>query len=652
MQKFVFSFIVFISFIAGASAQGTEGIDTRYDPHALFSPLFYPVGGTISRAATGEPNVGYWQNKADYKITASLNDVTHEISGSVTITYKNNSPHVLPFLWLLVEQNLFNKESRGQARMPVDSRSRYGDSKSSFSGGDKITSVSYEDGTAADYIITDTRMQIRLKNPVKPGGDVIKLKIDFSFTLPEYGADRCGILKTKNGDIFTVAQWYPKLCVFDDVRGWNTDPYLGPSEFYLEYGDFDVAITAPASHIVVCSGELQNPTEVLTATQIARLEDARKSDKTVMIRTESEVTDPASRPAGNTLTWKYKITNSRDVAWASSKSFIWDAAKINLPSGKTSLAMSVYPVESNGKKGWSRATEYTKGSIENYSKRWYEFPYPVATNVASNVGGMEYPGIVFCGSKATGEGLFGVTDHEFGHTWFPMIVGSNERRYGWMDEGFNTFINSLADDDFNKGEYKNPTTTMDATTGYMFSERTEPIFLTPDAMKEGNIGIALYMKPGYGLELLRNEILGPDRFDYAFRTYIKRWAFKHPTPWDFFRTMENAAGEDLAWFWKAWFLENYRLDQSIVSVKYDKDAAANGAIVTIANLDEMAMPVNLTYETKSGVKGSLKLPVEIWNNTAFWKVKLPTTEELKTVEIDAAKVFPDINFANNVWKAN
>jgi len=652
MTKIVSSFFILFISVVTVNAQEETKIVSKYDPYALFAPNFYATGGTISRAATGEPNVGYWQNKADYQITATLNDVTNKISGSVIITYKNNSPHVLPFLWLQLEQNLFNKDSRGQARMPIDSRSRYGDSKSSFNGGHKVTSVTYEDGTAANYLITDTRMQIRLAKPVKPGGDVIKLKIAFSFTLPEYGADRCGILKTKNGDIFTVAQWYPKMCVFDDVRGWNTDPYLGPSEFYLEYGDFDVAITAPASHIVVCSGELQNPAEVLTTTQVTRLEEAKKSDKTVMIRTEKEVTDPASRPAGTTLTWRYKITNARDAAWASSKSFIWDAAKINLPSGKSCLAMSVYPVESSGKKGWGRATEYTKGSIENYSKRWYEFPYPVATNVASNVGGMEYPGIVFCGNKATEAGLFGVTDHEFGHTWFPMIVGSNERRYGWMDEGFNTFINSIADDDFNKGEYKNPPTSMQNMAGYMFGERTEPIFLTPDAMKEGNIGIALYFKPGYGLELLRNEILGPERFDYAFRTYINRWAFKHPTPWDFFRTMENAGGEDLAWFWKGWFLENYRLDQSIVSVKYEKDAAANGAIVTIANLEEMAMPVNISYETKSGVKGTLKLPVEVWNNTAVWKVKLPTTEELKSVDIDAAKVFPDINFANNSWKSN
>ena len=631
-------------------AQQDANIQTNYDPHALFSPLFYTSGESITRAATGEPNAGYWQNRADYQIAASLNEDTHDINGSVVIAYKNNSVHTLPFLWLQLDQNLFNKDSRGQARMPVDARSRYGDSKSSFNGGYKITGVTYEDGTAADYLITDTRMQVRLRNAVKGGGDAIKLKITYSFTLPEYGADRCGILKTKTGDIFTVAQWYPRMCVFDDVRGWNTDPYLGPSEFYLEYGDFDVAITAPASHIVVCSGELQNATEVLTAIQLKRLEEAKQSDKTVMIRTEKEVSDPTSRPAGTTLTWKFKISNARDVAWASSKSFIWDAAKINLPSGKPCLATSVYPAESNGKKAWGRATEYTKGSIENYSKRWFEYPYPVAGNVASNVGGMEYPGIVFCGNKAQNSGLFGVTDHEFGHTWFPMIVGSNERRYGWMDEGFNTFINSLADDDFNDGEYKNPKANMQFTAGYMFGYNTESVFLTPDAMREGNIGIALYAKPGYGLELLRNEILGPVRFDYAFKTYISRWAFKHPTPWDFFRTMDNVSGEDLSWFWKGWFLENYKLDQGIVAVEKDKNDK-EATIVTIANLEEMAMPVYISYETKNGSTGKVKLPVEIWNNTYIWKVKLPTTDAVIKIEIDAEKVFPDVNFGNNVWKA-
>ena len=648
---------VFIGFMlvvvsACAEAQNETSVMSAYDPHVLFSPLFYPVGETNTRAANGDANSGYWQNRADYQIAASLNEATHEISGTVTITYKNNSPHRLPFLWLQLDQNLFSKDSRGQARMPVDGRSRYGDSKSDFNGGYQIKTVKLNDQTANDYVITDTRMQIRLPKPMAASGDVIKIKLDYSFILPEYGADRCGILKTENGDIFSVAQWYPRMCVFDDVDGWNTLPYLGPSEFYLEYGDFDFTITAPASHIVVASGELLNPSEVLTPLQVSRMEAAKKSEKTVMIRSEKEITDPASRPKASMLTWHYKIINARDVSWASSKAFIWDAAKINLPGGKTALAMSAYPTESKGEKGWGRSTEYTKGSIENYSKRWFAYPYPVAVNVASNVGGMEYPGIVFCGYKAQKASLFGVTDHEFGHTWFPMIVGSNERKYGWMDEGFNTFINSLATEDFNNGEYKSDPLSMAIMGEYMFNNSSESILNTPDALQEVNIGTALYFKPGYGLTLLRNEILGPVRFDYAFKTYIERWAYKHPTPWDFFRTMDNVSGENLSWFWKGWFLENFKLDQSIVSVTYEKNNEANGALVTIANLDQMAMPVNIAYETVSGKKGTMKLPVEIWNNATSKKIKLPTTEKLKTVVLDPDKVLPDQSFSNNTWRSN
>ncbi|MCP9752046.1 M1 family metallopeptidase [Ferruginibacter sp. HRS2-29] len=632
---------------------GQANNTSTYDPHALFAPNFYPFGGTPTRAADGAPGAAYWQNRADYQVAVSLDDKTNIIKGSVTITYKNNSPQALAFLWLQLDQNLFNSESRGQARMPVGARSRYGDAGSNFDGGYKISAVKLlANNSNADYIITDTRMQIRLPKAMKAGGETIKIKIDYSFTLPKYGADRCGILSTKEGDIYAVAQWYPRLCVYDDVLGWNTNPYLGPSEFYCEYGDFDFSITAPSNHIVVASGELLNPAEVLTATQLRRMAEAKNSDKTVIIRSAGEVADPASRPTQTpTLTWKFKMTNARDIAWASSKAFIWDAAKINLPGGKKALAQSVYPIESDGDTKWGRATEYTKGSIENYSKRWLAYPYPVATNVASNIGGMEYPGIVFCGSNASRGGLFGVTDHEFGHTWFPMIVGSNERKYGWMDEGFNTFINSLAEQDFNKGEYASAKRSKEGMAKNLFGANSEGIMYTPDAMKEGNIGNALYAKPGYGLQLLRDYVLGPERFDYAFRTYVHRWAYKHPTPWDFFRTMDNAAGEDLTWFWKGWFVENYKLDQAIGGVTYEKDKPANGAIVTLLNLQQMAMPVLLTYETRSGVKGTKSLPVEIWNNTGTFKVKLNTTEELQSVTIDAEKQFPDVKMDNNVWTA-
>ena len=639
-----------------ANAQNKDSLPkSKYDPHVLFSPLFYKTFGNEYRGANGEPGPAYWQNKADYSITASLNEETHEIKGSVTITYKNNSPFALPYIWLQMDENLYDLNSRGQAKMPATGRSRYGDSKSTFEGGYKLQSVkiiSANGSKDADYLVNDTRMQIKPATAITAKGGVLKVKIDYSYTVPAEGSDRTGILKTKNGEIFAIAQWYPRLCVFDDLQGWNTLPYLGASEFYLEYGDFDVSITVPASHIVVASGELQNPQEVLTATQLKRYNEAKASDKTVMIRTEEEVTDPASRPQKATCTWKYKINNARDFSWASSKSFIWDAAKMNMPSGKKSLAMSVYPVESAGQNAWGRATEYTKGSIENYSKRWLEFPYPCASNVACNIGGMEYPGIVFCNSRSKGAGLFGVTDHEFGHTWFPMIVGSNERRYGWMDEGFNTFINSIASHDFNNGEYKERKTDYHAMSKFLISPSSEGIMNTPDAMLERNIGVNLYMKPGYGLTLLRTQILDSVRFDYAFRKYVHDWKYKHPSPWDFFRSIENSVGEDLNWFWQAFFVENYRLDQAVSKVEYVNNDAKNGALITIENLDQMAMPVVVEYTTASGKTERKKLPVEIWQSTSTWKFKVNTTEALTKVVIDPDHVFPDYNDANNTWKAN
>jgi hypothetical protein len=632
---------------------GQAGSNSVYDPYALFSPLFYTHNGNPYRTATGEPGPQYWQNKVDYQIKARLEEESRLVTATATLTYYNNSPQSLPYLWLQLDQNLFNKDSRGQAKMPATGRSRYGDASSEFDGGYKIKSVKLIQGAArsnADFIIDDTRMQIRLAKALAARTGKLQFEIEYSYTVPEYGADRTGVLKTSNGPIFAIAQWFPRMCVFDDVRGWNTDPYLGAGEFYCEYGNYDVQITAPSAMIVAGSGELQNPQEVLTPVQLGRYNKAKQSDKTVMIRDSAEVTDPASRPNRKELTWKFKLANARDFAWSASRSFIWDAARMNLPGGKKGLAMSVYPVESNGEKGWSRSTEYTKASIENYSKRWFPYPYYSAVNVACNIGGMEYPGIVFCSYRARTAGLWGVTDHEFGHTWFPMIVGSNERRYGWMDEGFNTFINGIASQDFNNGEYyRKPGS---AHKSRLFSKNMERVLQTPDGMMERNIGAMLYSKPGFALGLLRNEVLGQDRFDYAFRKYIRDWAYKHPTPWDFFRSMENGAGEDLAWFWKAVFLENYQLDQAITKVEYSKDDPKNGALVTIENLQQMAMPVTVEYTTVSGVTARKKLPVEIWQSTATWKFLLPVEEALKSVVIDPDKVLPDMNPDNNSWKSS
>ena len=631
---------------------------SNYDYHDAFAPLFYTKNGTETRSASGQPGAKYWQNRSDYQITASLNDKNSEITGSEIVTYTNNSPDKLSFLWMNVDQNLFKSDSRGNAVIPVTG-SRNGAKGQIFDGGHKIKSVKIITTSKgkvseleAKFFITDTRMQVTLPQELNPNGGIVKLKIEFSYISPIYGSDRTGVLDTKNGKVFTIAQWYPRMCVYDDVKGWNSLPYIGAGEFYLEYGDFDVKITTPANHIVVCSGELVNPTEVYTLEQQKRWAVAAKSDKTVVIRSADEVTNPSSRPAGKTtLNWHFKMKNARDVSWASSASFIIDAARINLPSGKKSMAISAYPVECDGNAAWGRSTEYAKASIENYSKRWFEYPYPAATNVAGNEGGMEYPGIVFCGWESKGADLWGVTDHEFGHIWFPMIVGSNERLFAWMDEGFNTFINSLSSVDFNKGEYKMPPMDLHQMSEPYTNHVIEPIVTAPDGLKEANLGLLAYSKPSSGLVILREQVLGEERFDLAFRTYISRWAYKHPTPDDFYRTMENVSGEDLNWFWRSWFVNNWRLDQGINGVKYIKNDPKLGAIISIENFDKMPMPVILDVKTVSGKITRIKLPVEIWQRNKSWSFKHNSTEEIESITLDPDHVFPDSNEENNSWKS-
>ena len=648
MKKIVLSFFSLFMFI-GLFAQ-----TSNYDNHEAFNPQFYPYPGNDFCSASGEPGPKYWQNHADYKINCTLDTVSHGVNGEVEISYTNNSPDNLKFLWLQLDQNIYKKDSRASATT-TEAGGRWANAK--FTEGDVIKSISVEYSGKTftpQYTVTDTRMEVWLQDALKSSGGKLKIAIRFEFAVPEYGTDRMGRLKTKNGWIYELGQWFPRMCVYDDIQGWNTLPYLGAGEFYLEYGDLEYNITAPANLIVVGSGELLNPQECLTAEQQKRWNDAKNSDKTIALRSDKEINDKNSRPNKASCTWKFKINNARDVAWAASRAFVWDAARINLPSGKKSMAISVYPVESIKKDGWQRSTEMVKGAIEHYSNKWYEFPYPAATNVAGIVGGMEYPGIVFCGSNSSGTGLWGVTDHEFGHTWFPMIVGSNERKYAWMDEGFNTFINGLSTEAFNNGEFKqqsffdNPTSP--TMVKYTFGEKMDGLYTIPEVIQQENLGVAAYMKPSLMLEMLRNVVLGKDRLDAAFREYISRWAFKHPTPWDFFHTIENVSGEDLGWFWRAWVLNTWKLDQSVKGVVYVKEKPENGAEITLENLEKMPMPVTVLIKEANGKEYRINLPVEIWQRGSEWTFGVPTTSEIKEVTLDPDKQLPDWNRDNNMWK--
>ena len=622
---------------------------SKYDHKSLFDPQFYPVASNQYRSASGAPGPEYWQNRSDYKINCTLDTAQHKVTGSVEITYTNNSPDQLKFVWLQLDQNIYKDDSRGSATT-TQTGGRW--ANASFTKGEVVKSISVEGADnkkyTPEYTVTDTRMQIWLQQPLKSAGGKSKITINYEFVVPEYGTDRMGRLKTRNGWIYEVAQWFPRMAVYDDIQGWNTLPYLGAGEFYLEYGDIEFNITAPANLIIVGSGELQNEKDVLTPAQLSRLTSARNSDKTVMLRSAEEVKDPKSRPSGANLTWKFKIQNTRDVAWAASKAFVWDAARINLPSGKKSLAMSAYPVESIKKDGWQRSTEMVKASIEHYSKKWYEYPYPAAVNVAGVVGGMEYPGIVFCSAESSGGDLWGVTDHEFGHTWFPMIVGSNERKYAWMDEGFNTFINGLSTKEFNNGEFAQFSFfPPDEMTRVAFNDKMDQLWATPDVIQQNNLGLAAYLKPAMMLDALRDVVLGPERFDRAFQEYINRWAFKHPTPWDFFRTMENVAGEDLSWFWRSWIFNNYKLDQAVAGVKYIDNVPEKCALITVQNLAQMAMPVSVLVKEANGKQQTINLPVEVWQRGNEWTFSVKTTSTITDVVLDPEKKLPDVNRKNN-----
>ncbi|MCG7280468.1 M1 family metallopeptidase [Chryseobacterium taklimakanense] len=625
----------------------------KYDYNAAFNPFFYKNNGTETRSASGKPGHNYWQNRADYILNATLNEAKKEITGSAEITYTNNSFDNLEFLWLQLDQNLFKKDSRGNAIIPL-SGSRNGAKGQQFDGGYTIKNVEIistngkKMKVAPRYFITDSRMQIDLPQELKAKGGVVKFKIDYAFVSPDYGSDRMGVEETKNGKIFTVAQWFPRMAVYDDISGWNTLPYLGAGEFYLEYGDVTANLTVPAHHYVVASGELLNPKDVYTSEQNRKWDEARKSDKTVIIRSAAEA-NAAAKSSNSTKTWKFKIENTRDFAWASSPAFILDGAKINLPSGKKALAVSAYPVESDGQGAWGRSTEYTKASIENYSKRWYEYPYPAAVNVAGNEGGMEYPGIVFCHMDSKGYDLWGVTDHEFGHIWFPMIVGSNERLHAWMDEGFNTFINNISEKDFNNGEYYQPKP-LSSMAFFFNNDKMEPVMTAPDNMKEMNLGFLAYYKPGAGLQMLRENILGEERFDKAFREYIKRWAFKHPAPDDFFRTMENVSGEDLSYFWRGWFQNKWKIDQAVKSVKYKNNDYKSGSVIKLENIGQLPMPVKGEITFKDGSKQEFALPVEVWKRNSEWTFELPTSKEIASVKLDPKGTLPDADPSNNTFK--
>lgn len=652
MKQFISLMVCFFAGTFFAQSVFAQDSVSIYNKNQVFDPLFLNQMGTEFRSANGAPGPKYWQNSVNYLIRATLDEKDTTLRGNVTINYTNNSPDDLNYLWLQLDQNLFKPDSRGAATTLVTG-DRF-DVKGYKKGGYHIESVlvNYKGKTYNIVpVITDTRMQLRLPFTVKPNGDKIDIRVNYYFSIPQYGADRMGRLYTKNGVIYQLAQWYPRMCVYDAVKGWNVLPYMGLGEFYCDYGNFDYYITVPADMIVVGSGDLQNPQQVLTSTEIKRLNEARKSDSTVSIISENEIGAPSTRPKEKgMMTWHFKMNNSRDVSWAASKAFIWDAARINFPSGRKGISMAVYPEESKGYDAYGRATQYLKQSIEFYSRDYFEYPWNSAVVVAGVALGMEYPGIVFCSYRIKKASLWHDVTHEIGHNWFPMVVGTNERRYMWMDEGLNTFINGYSSNWFNHGEYGDTTNRSIRMMARALTRAKDPLMTPPEAMSLRDYG-QYYYKTAAALNILRNDVIGPNRFDFAFKTYIKRWAFKHPQPIDFFRTMNDAAGDNLNWFWKEWFYKTWEFDQAVKGVKYVDDNPANGALITIENLQKMALPVIVEVTEQNGKSQTINLPVNVWQRGGEWTFKYNSTTPLTSVVLDPKGELPDINRDNNTWKA-
>jgi hypothetical protein len=629
-----------------------------YDPRLTFAPLTLPDPVNAYRSSNGAPGPSYWQNQADYEMHATLDTSAKVLQNDEVITYTNNSPDSLTSLWIHMEQNIYRKDARGgivngggpRRRKPVPDTEDNPNGRTTE--GFVLESVTIEHGKEslkADYLVDDTRMQIRLPQPMAPKGSVLKIHIKYHYQIPGVWGGRNSWGTSKQGDIYDTAQWYPRMCVYDDLRGWDTLPYIG-SEFYLEYGHFDYYVTVPSEMIVAGSGELVNEKDVLTSTQIARLAEARNSDKTVAIRTAAEVSDSASRPkVGGTLTWHFRMDHTRDVAWSASPVFIWDAARINLPDGKKSLAESVYPPESAGDEAWGRSTEYVKDTVERFSQQWFPYPYPAAINVAGFSEGMEYPGIIFDGIDDKGKVLFWISAHEIGHTWFPMIVGSNERRNAFMDEGFNTFIDIGESAEFQGGVY-GPKRDSEYSAGgeppdtilKVLDDPAAPVLLMPaDAYTWPITHPVSYFKGAYGMVLLREQILGKQRFDWAFRKYIRDWAFKHPAPSDFFREMSSEGGEDLDWFWRGWYMNNWRFNLAVTKIDGDQ--------VTLVNKGQLVLPATVEVKYTDGTTTRFRLPVETWESKS--EVVWPGGKPVASVKVDPDHVLPDDDRADNSLEA-
>ncbi len=686
--------------------------------HQQWQGKFEQLGETLPtpneyRASDGAPGPKYWQQKADYKIKVKLDDETQKISGTQTVTYHNNSPQTLSYLWLQLDQNHRQPGNDDELTKTYTINNNKSHDTRFFAlgmgmrttiNGFHITDISDPQGNPLSIMVNKTMMRINLPQPLKPNQS-FEFNMEWWYNIndrqEDYGRSGYEYFPEDDNYVYTIAQFYPRMAVYDDYEGWQNKQFLGRGEFALTFGDYEVEIEVPEDHLVAATGELQNADKVLSKKQLQQFKKAKKSfDKPVIIASQDDAIKREQTKKTKYKTWKFKASDVRDFAFASSRKFIWDAQAVKI-GNKTPLAMSFYPKEGNPL--WEKeSTKAVVNTLENYSKYTIDYPYPVAISVHAADIGMEYPMICFNFGRPHDDGTYtdaikyrmiGVIIHEVGHNFFPMIVNSDERQWAWMDEGLNSFLEFRAEQE----KYENfPSKRGPATKviPYMAGniEGMRPMMVNPEQILQ--LGNNAYGKPAAALNILRQTIMKPELFDYAFKTYSQRWAFKHPKPADFFRTMEDASGIDLDWFWRGWFYTNEYVDIAIDSIKWYRvgDPATNkegiedtfnnpsnfklipspenyyGEFkgrrddetflkemkdkefyeISFSNIGGLVMPVLLDFEFVDGSVKQVEIPAEVWrqNENTFSKLFF-FDKQLKMVTLDKNLETADADTYNN-----
>lgn len=601
---------------------------------ALPLPLPTPV-----RGASGAPGPRYWQQRADYTLQATLDTGTNVLRGRGRIYYVNRSPETLVYAWVQLDQNLFAPGSVSTILNQPPLR---------FAGGVvfDFSGKGFVGGMAVDRFAVGTRqlktkvfgtmMRVELPRPLGPGL-AVTFDVAWHFPIPPYGGGRMGRVGSR---FYELGQWYPRMAVYDDVHGWNTLPYLGAGEFYLEFGDFDVSLTVPAGFQVAATGALANPTVIRTAQERARLARAFETPgQVVSVITRQEAVANATRRVPGTRTWRFTASGVRDFAWATGPDLRWDAS-----TWSGILIQTFYHADATP---WEEANTMLRFALRQFSGALGQYPWPQMSAIEGLIEGMEYPMVIFCPSLPKREDQYWVLMHELGHQWFPMQVGSDERRYPWMDEGFNTFADYDAAEAFFKGTPYADTVRRELLSAYAATAipgSEQPMITKPDEVRE--LYWTAYQKPALMLTILRESVLGREEFDRAFRDYGLRWKGKHPQPADFFRTMANETGRDLDWFWRGWIYTTARLDQAVDEVRREGDST----FITLSNRGQMVLPVQLELRYGDGTSERRDLPVEMWHLGSKFVYRMTSPKQLVGVVIDPRRAYPDIARDNNEWK--